>query len=83
MRKMDLKPVIKAPTGTVFYAVTFEKEGWVWHALNLMTRDEAENECDCDWEDVCAVRLYQATATEPERPFDPFRDYGVCNADFL
>lgn len=64
--------------GEALFTIRFVRDGMVW--ATVLTREEARAEASIDWEGTPAECIGRV---EVERPFDPFRDFGVCDADFI
>ena len=80
LRGMTLTPTGTDSDGTPLFTVEFENDGSIWLADAPMSQDEAENEQDLGWHiDATLV----GPAPEPERHFDPLKDYGVRDWDLL
>lgn len=64
--------------GEALHTIHFTRDGMMW--ATILTRDEARCEASIGWDGTPAEVV---GPIEVERPFDPFRDYGVCGADFV
>lgn len=65
--------------GDALFDVVFERDGQLWRTV--LTREDARGEASTEWESTVALCI--GSAPEPERPFNPFRDLGVSDLDFL
>lgn len=74
-----LGPVVgTSDDGSLLHTVYFVRDGQIW--TTVLTAEDAELERSIDWEGTPAEWV---GVFERRPPFDPFRDYGMCDADFI